>query len=95
MDKDDDDVDRRSMGSRAIQTIRSPETKTLESETWKLKAPTLVALNATQDSLTWKLGNLDPKIKIDRYQISCWESKNRTQIDPPNALVSLYSHKKQ
>ena len=35
----------------------------------KLKPPHLVALNSTDESLTWQLEGLDPKIRIDKYQV--------------------------
>ena len=35
----------------------------------KLKPPHLVALNSTDETLTWQLEGLDPKIKIDKYQV--------------------------
>ena len=35
----------------------------------KLKPPQLVALNSTDETLTWQLEGLDPKIKIDKYQV--------------------------
>ena len=35
----------------------------------KVKPPQLVALNSTDESLTWQLEGLDPKIRIDKYQV--------------------------
>ena len=34
-----------------------------------VKPPQLVALNSTDESLTWQLDGLDPKIRIDKYQV--------------------------
>ena len=37
--------------------------------THNIKHPHLVALNSTDESLTWQLEGLDPKIRIDKYQV--------------------------
>ena len=39
------------------------------SNNQKVKRPQLVALDSTDKSLTWQLDGLDPKIKIDKYQV--------------------------
>ena len=45
----------------------------------KVKPPHLVALNSTDESLTWQLEGLDPKIRIDKYQVR-WSGTYRLQI---------------
>ena len=37
--------------------------------THNVKHPHLVALDSTDESLTWQLEGLDPKIRIDKYQV--------------------------
>ena len=37
--------------------------------TGRIKPPVMTALDSTQESITWMLSNLDPKIKIDSYQV--------------------------
>ena len=36
----------------------------------KVKPPQLVGLDSSDESLTWQLEGLDPKIKIDKYQVN-------------------------
>ena len=36
----------------------------------KVKPPQLVGLDSTDESLTWQLEGLDPKIRIDKYQVN-------------------------
>ena len=40
-----------------------------DSNTQKVRPPQLVPLNSTEESLTWQLEGLDPKIRIDKYQV--------------------------
>ena len=36
----------------------------------KVQPPQLVGLDSTDESLTWRLEGLDPKIRIDKYQVN-------------------------
>jgi len=40
----------------------------------RIKPPSLTSLNSSTESLTWQLEGLDPKIRIDKYQVACWEN---------------------
>ena len=48
-----------------------------------VKPAHLVALNALDESLTWHLEGLDPKIRIDKNQVACWDDMT------DNVLVDL------
>ena len=48
-----------------------------------VKPPRLITLNSTDKSLTWQLEGLDPKIRIDKYQVACWDDMT------DNVLVDL------
>ena len=35
----------------------------------RIRPPKMIALDSTPESITWKLSELDPKIRIDKYQV--------------------------
>ena len=36
----------------------------------RIRPPKMIALDSTPESITWKLSELDPKIRIDKYQVN-------------------------
>ena len=38
----------------------------------------MIALDSTQESITWMLSELDPKIRIDKYQVSNYRVSQTT-----------------
>ena len=36
----------------------------------RVRPPKMIALDSTAESITWMLSELDPKINIDKYQVS-------------------------
>ena len=50
----------------------------------RVRPPKMIALDSTKESITWMLSELDPKIRIDKYQVSCWDDVNtNTRLDVP------------
>ena len=61
----------------------------LEEKKNRLRPPKMIALDSTSESLTWQLSEPDPKLKIDKYQVSCWDHLTTNhQRDLPCCLVS-------
>ena len=66
------------MGSDPI-TVKIPKLSLSPSpRPWKVdlglpprpQPPKMIALDSTAESITWMLSELDPKINIDKYQVS-------------------------
>ena len=44
----------------------------------RVRPPKMIALDSTQESITWMLSELDPKIRIDKYQVSNYRVSQTT-----------------
>jgi len=54
----------------------------------RVRSPSILALESTSESITWMLSGLDPKIKIDKYQVSCWDEEGtNVGVDLPCCKV--------
>merc|ERR1712232_308764 len=60
----------------------------LEEKKNRLRPPKMIALDSTSESITWQLSEPDPELKIDKYQVSCWDQLTTNhQRDLPCCLV--------
>ena len=60
----------------------------LEEKKNRLRPTKMILLDSTSESITWQLSEPDPKLKIDKYQVSCWEYLTTNhQRDLPCCLV--------
>ena len=60
----------------------------LEEKKNRLRPPKMILLDSTSESITWQLSEPDPKLKINKYQVSCWDDlTTNQQRDLPCCLV--------
>ena len=60
----------------------------LEEKKNRLRPPKMILLDSTSESITWQLSEPEPKLKIDKYQVSCWDDLTTNhQRDLPCCLV--------
>ena len=61
----------------------------LEEKKSRLRPPKMILLDSTAESITWQLSEPEPKLKVDKYQVSCWDHLTTNhQRDLPCCLVS-------